>query len=252
MRIRTVLGIALLALVVPAAATAQSTSGGPAGGHIFFSVNGLGQAGDGEIIDQSGSLTVYGESATLTATQGVPLAAGVFDFGGGVRSDRFGVGVSFTASKTDTNGLAFAAIPHPFLFNRPRTVSSSIEGLEHSERVVHLQAYYFAPIHEKAEIGLFVGPSFYSVDQDYVTGLESFTESSNFETVSVSLGRATASDSQIGYNIGAEVTYRFTPNVGAAALLRFTRASPEFDFGGQPVTMNVGDMQFGGGLRLRF
>ena len=68
----------------------------------------------------------------------------------------------------------------------------------------------------------------------------------------MALGRATASDSQIGYNVGAEATYKFTPNVGAAALLRFTRASAELDFGGQPVTMNVGDLQFGGGLRLRF
>src|SRR5215207_6991831 len=142
MRIFTVLGVALLALVLPAPAGAQSTTGGPAGGHIFLSVNGLGQAGDGEIIDQSGSLTVYGETATLSAAQGVPLAGGVFDIGGGVRSDRFGVGVALTTSNNTGTGLAFASIPHPFLFNRPRTSSSTIEGLEHSERVVHLQAYY--------------------------------------------------------------------------------------------------------------
>ena len=252
MRNCTVLGVVLLALFVPAAARAQSTSGMPAGGHIFFSVNGLGQAGDGEIVDQSGSLTVYGESATLSASQGVPLAAGVFDFGGGVRSDRFGVGVAFTTSDSTSNGLAFASIPHPFLFNRPRTSSSSIDGLEHTERVVHVQAYYFVPIVEKAEISLFLGPSFYSVKQDYVTGLGGFSESSNFDTITVALDRATASDSQIGYNVGAEATYKFTPNVGAAVLLRFTRASAELDFGGQPVTMNVGDLQFGGGLRLRF
>jgi len=61
-----------------------------------------------------------------------------------------------------------------------------------------------------------------------------------------------ASDSQVGYNVGAEATYRFTPMVGVALLLRFTRASPEFDFGGEPTTVNVGDVQFGGGLRLRF
>ena len=149
-------------------------------------------------------------------------------------------------------GVALASIPHPFLFNRPRNSIGDIDGLEHKERVVHLQAYYFAPILEKAEIGLFIGPSFYHVSQDYVTGLDSFTESSNFETISVALGRDTASDSQIGYNVGAEATYRFTPNVGAALLLRFTRASAKLDLGGQPVTMNVGDVQFGGGLRLRF
>lgn len=252
MRNCTVLGVALLSLFVPAAVGAQSTSGMPAGGHVFLSVNGLGQAGDGEVIEQSGSMTVYGETATLSASQAVPLAGGVFDFGGGFRTDRFGVGVAFTTSKNTNTGIAVASIPHPFLTNRPRTAIVDVDGLEHKERVVHLQAYYFAPILDKAEIGLFVGPSFYNVSQDYVTGLDSFTESSNFETIGVTLGRATASDSQIGYNLGAEATYRFTPNVGAALLLRFSRASAELDFGGQPVTMNVGDIQFGGGLRLRF
>ena len=248
----SVLGVALLALVVPSAAHAQATSGSPAGGRIFVSVNALGQGGDGELIDQTESWTVYGETATQQALQQVSMSGVVFDFGGGFRTNRFGLGVAFSASKDTNTGVVSSSIPHPFLFDRPRTSLTDIDGLEHKERVLHLQAYYFIPIQEKAEIGLFLGPSFFSVDQDYVTGLGSFTESSNFETITVSPGSASASDSQVGFNVGAEATYRFTPTVGAAVLLRFTRASPEFDFGGQPTTMNVGDVQFGGGLRLRF
>ena len=248
----SVFGVALLALVVPAAAHAQATSGMPAGGRIFVSVNGLGQGGDGELIDQTVSWTVYGETATQQALQQVSMSGVVLDFGGGFRTDRFGLGAAFSASKDTNTGAVASSIPHPFLTNRPRTSVTDVDGLEHKERVLHLQAYYFLPIHEKAEIGLFLGPSFFSVDQDYVTGLGSFTESANFETVTVQTGRASASDSQVGYNVGAEATYRFTPMVGVALLLRFTRASPEFDFGGQPTTVNVGDVQFGGGLRLRF
>jgi hypothetical protein len=252
MKRSTVLGVALLMLGVAASARAQSASGMPAGGHIFFSVNGLGQAGDGELIDQSQSQTVYGETGTVSASQGVPLAAGVLDFGGGFRSDRFGVGAAFTTSNSTNTGVAVASIPHPFISNRPRTSTTDIDGLEHKERVLHLQAYYFAPVAEKAEIGLFIGPSFYSVTQDYVTVPSGFTESSGFDTVSVPFGHATASDSQLGYNLGAEATYKLTPSVGAALLFRFTRASAELDLGGQPVTVNVGDVQFGGGLRFRF
>ena len=247
MRKFTVLSAALLALCVPSLVAAQS-----AGGHVFISVNGLGQAGDGEVINQSQSATVYGETATVSSAQNVSLAAGVLDIGGGFRTDRFGVGVAFTTSTNTDPGIATASIPHPFLFNRPRTSISTIDGLEHKERVVHVQAYYFLPVAEKAELSLFVGPSFYNVEQDYITGFNSFTESSNFETVTVPVTTATASDAQIGYNIGAEATYRFTRNVGAGVLLRFTRASAELDLGGQPMTMNVGDLQFGGGIRFRF
>jgi hypothetical protein len=252
MKRSTVLGVALLMLGVPVAARAQSTSGMPAGGHIFLSVNGLGQAGDGELIDQSQSQTIYGETGTVSASQGVPLASGVFDFGGGYRTGRFGVGAAFTASSSTNTAVAVASVPHPFISNQPRTSTTHIDGLEHKERVVHLQAYYFMPVAEKAEIGLFVGPSFYDVTQDYVTVPNGFTESANFETVSIQYGRATTSDSPLGYIIGAEATYKFTPNVGAALLFRFTRASADLDLNGQPVTMNVGDVQFGGGLRFRF
>ena len=246
------LSVVMLTLVIPAAAGAQSTSGMPAGGHVFISVNGLGQAGDGEVITQSQSLNVYGETATLGASQPVSLAAGLIDFGGGLRTNRFGLGLAFSASKNTDSAVAFASVPHPFLFNRPRSASTTIDALEHTERVLHLQAYYFVPIVEKAEIGLFIGPSFYDVTQDYVSALGAFAESSSFDTVTVPAARATASDSQVGFNVGAEATYQLTPNVGAALLLRFSRASAELDLGGQPLTLNVGDVQFGGGIRLRF
>jgi hypothetical protein len=244
--------VALLCLVVPAVAHAQSASR-PAGGRIFISVNGLGQAGDGDVITQSQSSVVYDEPATATATQQPAFPNGLFDIGGGFRTDQFGIGVAYTAAGTGTGtAVAVTAIPHPFLFNRPRTVVTDIDDMEHKEKVFHIQAYYFMPVAEKFELGLFVGPSFYSVKQDYVTGLGTFSETSNPDVITVALGKATASDSHVGYNIGAEGTYSFTPNVGAAVLLRFTRASVDLDLGGQPTTMNVGDIQFGAGLRFRF
>ena len=246
-----VVRLALVSLLVPAAAHAQSSSQ-PAGGHIFISINGVGQGGDGEVIEQNRTSSVYDETATASSSQQVPLPNFLFDIGGGFRTPQFGVGVAFTAGSDSNTAVAVTAIPHPFLFNRPRTVITELDDMEHKERAVHLQAYYFLPLDDKFELGLFVGPSFYSVKQDYVTGLGSFSETSNPNTVTVSLGKATASDSQVGYNIGAEATYAFTPTVGAALLLRFSRASVDLDLDGEPTTMNVGDIQFGAGLRFRF
>ena len=246
-----VVRLALLSVLVPAGVQAQTASGS-AGGHIFISVNGVGQAGSGDVIEQSHTSTVYDETATATATQSVGMPDFLLDVGGGFRTSQFGVGVAFTAGSDSGTAVAVTSVPHPFLFNRPRTVTTGFDDMEHKERAVHLQAYYFVPLDDKFELGVFVGPSFYNVKQSYVTGLGSFSETSNPDVITVSLGTATASDSQIGYNIGAEASYAFTRNVGAALLLRFTRASVELDLGGQPMTMNVGDLQFGGGLRFRF
>ena len=91
--------------------------------------------------------------------------------------------------KSTNSASISGSIPHPIFFDQPRTVSSTLDGLEHTEHVVHLQAYYFVPVARKMDVGVFIGPSFFSVRQDYVTGLNAFTESSNFETVSIPAGR---------------------------------------------------------------
>ena len=259
MRNAAVVCAGLLTLMLPVAAQAQSANQStaqsgwmPAGGHVFITFNALGQAGGDDVIDQARSVDVYDESGMTSASQRVEKAAGLVDFGGGYRTGSFGVGLSFTASKNTNAAEVSGSIPHPIFFDRPRTVATSVDGMEHKERVVHLQAYYFVPVAEKMDVGVFVGPSFYTVKQDYVTGLGAFTESSNFATVTLPVGRATAKKSPVGFNIGAEGTYSITPNVAGAILLRYSRATADLDLGGQEFKMKVGDFQIGGGVRLRF
>src|SRR5688572_4610964 len=102
------------------------------------------------------------------------------------------------------------------------------------------------------DVGVFIGTKFFSVKQDIVTGLNSFTQTSNFETVSIPAGAGPVKDSPVGFNIGGELTYTITPNVAGAFLLRFSRANADFEFEGATTSMNVGNVQVGAGVRLRF
>ena len=257
MRNAVVLCAGLLTLMMPAVAKAQAQSQGqsnpwmPAGGRVFVTINGLYQPGD-ETIEQAVSYTAYDEQANAGATQDVKKGGGMFDFGGGYRTNRYGIGISYTQFKSNNSAIVNASVPHPLFFDLPRTVSMRLDGLEHTEHVVHLQAYYFVPVARKMDVGVFIGPSFFSVKQDFVTGLNSFSESSNFDTVSIPAGQATVKDSPVGFNLGGELTYMITPNVAGAFLLRFSRANADFAFEGSEVSMNVGNVQFGGGVRLRF
>ena len=257
MRNAVVLCAGLLTLMIPSVAKAQAQSQGqsnpwmPAGGRIFVGINGLYQPGR-ETIEQAVSYTAYDEQATAGATQDVKNGGGMFDFGGGYRTNRYGVGISYTQFKSNNSANISASVPHPLFFDRPRTVSMTLDGLEHTEHVVHLQAYYFVPVAEKMDVGVFIGPSFFNVKQDFVSGLGSFTESSNFETVTIPAGKAPVEDSPVGFNIGGELTYMITPNVAGAFLLRFSRANADFSFEGAEVSMNVGNVQVGAGVRLRF
>ena len=261
MRNAVVLCAGLLTLMLPSVAKAQaqapaptqgqSNAWMPAGGRVFVTINGLYQPGH-ETIEQAVSYGVYEETATASATQDVKNGGGMFDIGGGYRTNRYGIGISYTQFKSNNSAAISASIPHPLFFDQPRTVSITLDGLEHTEHVVHLQAYYFVPVAEKMDVGVFIGPSFFSVKQDFVTGLGAFTESSDFSTVTIPTGKGTAEDSPVGFNLGGEVTYSFTPNVAGAFLLRFSRANADFDFEGTDVSRNVGDVQVGAGIRLRF
>ena len=257
MRNAVVLCAGLLTLMLPSVAMAQAQPAAPSqgmmpfGGKVFVTINGLYQPGK-ETIEQTATFDVYDETATTSATQDVKNGGGMFDIGGGYRTNRYGIGIAYTQFKSNNSASISGSIPHPIFFDRPRTTSATLDGLEHTEHVVHVQAYYFVPVARKMDVGVFIGPSFFSVKQDFVTGLNTFTESSNFETVSIPTGRATVKDSPVGFNIGGELTYSITPNVAGAFLLRFSRANADFDFDGATTSMNVGNVQVGAGVRLRF
>ena len=257
MRNAVVLCAGLLTLMAPSVAKAQAQNQGqsnpwmPAGGRVFVAINGLYQPGK-ETIEQAVTYRAYDEDAHAGAIQDVKNGGGMFDFGGGYRTNRYGIGISYTQFKSNNSAVVAASVPHPLFFDRPRNVSMTLDGLEHTEHVVHLQAYYFVPVAEKMDVGVFIGPSFFSVTQDFVTGLNSFTESSNFETVTIPVGKGPVKDSPVGFNIGGELTYTITPNVAGAFLLRFSRSNADFSFEGANVSMNVGNVQVGAGVRLRF
>ena len=259
MRNAVVVCAGLLTLMLPSVAMAQAPaqpqpqSQGmmPFGGKVFVTINGLYQPGE-ETIEQTTTFTVYDETATTGASQNVKNGGGMFDIGGGYRTNRYGIGIAYTRFKSTNSAAISGSIPHPIFFDQPRTVSSTLDGLEHTEHVVHLQAYYFVPIAEKMDVGVFIGPSFFSVRQDYVTGLNAFTESSDFSTVAIPTGRGTAEDSPVGFNIGGEVTYSITRNIAGAFLLRFSRANADLDFDGATHSWKAGDVQVGAGIRLRF
>jgi hypothetical protein len=63
----------------------------------------------------------------------------------------------------------------------------------------------------------------------------------------------TVSDSQIGFNVGADLTYRFANNFGVGAMVRYARATAGLTLDdGSALDVKVGGFQIGGGLRIRF
>ena len=191
----------------------------------------------------------FAEPSVVDTSYKTGLIPGI-DAGGGVRVWRnLALGIDVSWSSTASAGAVSAQVPHPFFFNRPRAVSGDAAGLSHDETALHLQALWMMPIRRRWQLALAGGPSWFSVAQDVVSDV-TFTQTYPYDTAS--FAHATTvhrSGSRIGFNAGADVTYRLRPHVGIGAGLMFSRASIPLD---DTLTVDAGGVRLSGGLRFRF
>jgi hypothetical protein len=222
----------------------------------FASINFGGQTGSAEI-SQSGTFPIYGEEASFQGASKVN-PSGFFHLGGGVRVwRRLGVGLFYSRTSDSADASITATVPNPAIINVTRSASTTVGGLDHSQSAVHLQFMWTQPIMRRIDVTGFVGPSFFSVKQDVAQGLTAANVSEAgpfpFSTVSLSSnGAVSAKDSPGGFNIGFDATYRLTRHLGAGLLLHYTAADARLPIEGRTISMDVGGLQVGAGIRWKF
>jgi hypothetical protein len=213
---------------------------------IFVSVN-VGVQAHTPSFTTSDSFTIYEEGATIASTQGTD-GGPLFDVGVGyyIRDNlAVGLGVSRVA---DTASAAVAAvIPHPVFFDRPLASTTTVEDLDRREVGVHLQLMWFPDagfLPEGTRLALVVGPSFFRVEQDLVTGA---TVAPQTQVATPTIANESAS--AVGVNVGIDVSYAVMPRIGVGAFVRYAGAS--FDLPSAPDD-KAGGFQAGAGVRIGF
>ena len=201
---------------------------------------------------ESLSETVYGETATYGASHASGGGSGL-DIGGGVQVwGNLAAGVTITSFSNPSAATVSGTVPHPLFFNRPRTVAVDLTGLEYKELGIHLQAVWVMPLSEQLTVSVGGGPSFFSVDQGLLAGVTVGQETAPFNAVSIGASSTTASESAVGGNAGVDVTYMFTERLGGGAFVRWTGGSLDLPTSGGIQSIDVGGVQSGAGLRVKF
>jgi hypothetical protein len=199
---------------------------------------------------QSITFEQYSEPGSLTTSytrQRGPVA----DIGATVRVWRnFGVGVSGSHSHDSGTAQVHALVPHPFVFNHPREVNGPAD-VTAIESAVHVQAAYWAQLSPRLDIVVSGGPSFFHVEQDFVSDV-AFTETDPYDTAAFQGATVERKQRSVtGGNIGGEVGWRLATHIGLAGAVRYSRATADFpDTSATPV--RVGGLHLGGGVRLLF
>jgi hypothetical protein len=220
---------------------------------VYISINGTFQTA-GEDFDETVSFVENAENGSFTADYDMKSGP-AFNFSAGAlvwRNLAVGVGVTRFSHSTP---IAFnASVPHPFFFNRARSVTGDVGGIKREELAVHLQARGMFTPSPRIQAMVFGGPSFFSVKQGIVNDFE-ITEAYPFDTATFSRGvTTTADESKVGFNVGADVGYFFTRQVGVGGSLQWAGTTLDVPASGGTGTfeIKVGGLQAGGGIRFRF
>jgi hypothetical protein len=248
---RRLVGLLTLGIVVMAAPQALAQPRGWNGrGVAAFS---LGYQATTNDFTQTVTFEELVEDATIDTDYRVE-GAPTFDASLAVRIwHNLGAGVAISFYAKDQTADVDAQIPHPFFFNRFRNVSGESGPLERTETGVHVQAVYMLPLSERLQVLLSAGPSFFDVSQDLVTRV-SYTHAFPFDTAAFDTATSdNDSGSSVGFNAGADVTWKFSRAVGVGGGFRYARAEVDLTAGdGNDVTVDAGGFQALGGIRFAF
>lgn len=241
-----------------AAATNVNAQTAPAGvpaesGRFTVSLNGGFQISKQDFTRNT-SFTLYDEQATIDIAQTDIEGGGLLDAGASYRFGRnLGVGASYSFLRSVGDGAVTGSIPHPLLFDTFRTVSHTATDLEHKEQGIHVYATWLMPFTDKVDFTFSAGPSFFNISQDFIRGI-TISEAPPFTSVTIDeVQLVSLKQNGIGFNVGADASYRVTRMIGVGVLARYTRGSAEFTLNeGDVADVKAGGFQIAGGVRVRF
>ena len=188
---------------------------------------------------------LFDEQATIDVTQSVK-GSSFFDITAGTTplGKTFGLAVHFMRRSTQSDGTLAASLPDPAYYDSPAAFSGTIPALQHREswfsglvavRLLGLQ---------KAELMALVGPSVVHVKHEVVTDV----------TVDALTGKVTAnlanlSRNLLGYEAGIDVRYPVIRLIAVGGFVRFATAKGHL---GPDLKQDLGGLQYGAGLQVRF
>ncbi len=183
--------------------------------------------------------------------------ASLYELSIGLRlRNRWGLGLTFSEASLDDAANITGRLPHPFLFEQPRTVEGKGRNLSRDETALHLSLRWLLRDKDGVQVALFAGPSRIDLDHDLVSAVN-FSQSYPFdEAAYTGVRKRRESGRAIGYHAGIDVARYWNDRAGVGGLVRWSTASIDLDTpnGGDngSVTVDAGGLQVVVDLRFRF
>lgn len=232
-----------LAAVLVAAKAAHAQVPSPATEKAYLNVNFGGQLAS-RTLGTTTSKSIYDETATLTSTEDIKRAP-LVDLSVGYRVwGDFYVGLNIWRASSSGDASYTASVPDPAVFNRPRTSNGTASGLSRTELAFSPNVSWVTAVTDKLDLSVGVGLSLIQLKQELVGD---FTVPAGTQNVVAS---SSEQDGTAKGVYGAlDLIYSLAPKIGVGGFVRYSGGSVDLD---AVQDHNVGGMQAGGGIRLRF
>lgn len=241
-----------LMLTVAAQAQAQGLKWEDRG---FLNVNYGAQNKAASDLTSTSTFSKYDETGQVSSAQTIESSGGMIDVAAGFRAfGNFGIGAGFNTLSKKGSGTLTAKVPHPIFYDQPRTATATVDNLEHKETAFHVMALFVLPVSDKFDVAVSAGPTFFSLEQSTLATPEIGTDIPPYTSVALtSVTMNTTKANKVGFNAGLDATFRLAKYIGVGGYVRYAGATVDIEpVSGQTVSVNVGGIQFGGGLRFRF
>jgi hypothetical protein len=242
--------VAFAVSVLTAASPARAQGSWP--GRVVVSVNGGVQSSDRTFTDRI-TRPLYLEEATFDIDYATESEL-FFDGGAVVRLwGNLGAGVAVSRYTDDTAATVEGRLPHPFQFNQPRTIDGETPEIRRRETGTHVHIAWMAAPTNQVRFIISGGPSWIQAEQGLVTEVR-YSEAYPFdEATFTNVDRVIEKETGTGFNVGVDVIWAFSKNIGVGGLLRYTRATANVSPAeGRSVELELGGLQAGGGIRVLF
>lgn len=178
---------------------------------------------------------------------------GAFEASMGYRvQGRLAVAVTLSRSSGDLDVEMAAELPHPFFFDRPRSVQGTV-GSPREQLSAHLSWMWRIREGRKLEFAVLGGPSWIEFEQGVVVGASFDSEYPYNEAALTGPELLYHSTGTNGLHLGAEVAWWFRPRTGLVGTARHVHAPEEFELpDGTRLDLDAGGLQVSVGIRRRF
>ncbi len=165
---------------------------------------------------------------------------------------RLAIAVTLSTSSHDMDVDVAAELPHPFFFDRPRSVEGAVAAAR-EQLSLHVSAMWRVREGKKLEFALFGGPSWFELEKEILAGLE-FESAYPYDEAMLTEGNVlTHSSVTPGLHLGAEAAWWFRPRAGLLGTIRHVYGPDEFELpDGTRIDLDAGGLQALIGLRFRF